>query len=94
MPRNVPRVPPEQVLLKLLPFACRIPLLKFGQIITFFYPTGSSAKKRKCEAATEPDSKPTPSLDSDSSSTVDTSSSEGEDVKDFILPDYPSDQRL
>ena len=32
-------VPPEQVLFKILPFACRIPPLKFGQIFTlFFYP--------------------------------------------------------
>ena len=30
--------------------------------------------------------------DSDTSSTVDTSTSEGEDEKDFILPDYPSDE--
>ena len=32
------------------------------------------------------------SLDSDSSTTVDTSSSEGEDEKDLILPDYPSEE--
>ena len=30
--------------------------------------------------------------DSDTSSTVDSSTSEGEDEKDFILPDYPSDE--
>ena len=57
-----------------------------------FYPAGSSAKKRKRQATTDPDREPTSSLDSNSSTTVDTSSSEGEDEKDLILPDYPSEE--
>ena len=57
-----------------------------------FYPTGSSTKKRKRQATTDPDSKPRSSSDSESSSTVNTSNSEGKDEKDFILPDYPSDE--
>ena len=57
-----------------------------------FYPTESSPKKRKLQATTDPDGKTTSSLDSESSSTVDTSSSEGEYEKDFILPDYPSEE--
>ena len=56
------------------------------------HPTGSSAKERKQQATTEPDSKSTSSLSSNRSSTVNFSSSEGEDEKDFILPDYPSDE--
>ena len=77
---------------KPLPFACQIPPLKFGQIFTlFFYPAGSGPKKRKRQATADPDSKTTSSSDSDSSSTINTS--EGEDEKDFILPDYPSEER-
>ena len=55
-----------------------------------FYGTKSSTKKRKCQAVTEPNSERASSTSSDSSSTVDTSSSE--DEKDFILLDYPSDE--
>ena len=44
--RNVPPAPPEQVLLKILPFACRIPPLKFCQIFTlFFIPQGAAPRK-------------------------------------------------
>ena len=35
--RNVPWAPPQQVLLKIWPFACEIPPLKFGQIFTLFF---------------------------------------------------------
>ena len=59
-----------------------------------FYPTGSSAKKRKSQAATEPDNELTSSMSSDSSSTVETSGLEGKEEKDLILPDYISDELL
>ena len=77
--RNVPREPP----------------LKFGQIFTllFFYPAVSGPRKRKRQAAAaNPDSETTSPLDRDTLSTVDTSTSEGEDKKDSILPDYLSDE--
>ena len=90
--RNVPRELPQQILLKILSFACQIPPLKFGQIFTlFFYPTGSGPKKRKCQATTDPDSETPSSSEGDSWSTIDTSTSEGEEEKDFILLDYPSE---
>ena len=58
-----------------------------------FSPAVSGPRKRKRQAtATDPDSKTTSPSDSDTSSTVDTSTLEGEDEKDFILPDYPSDE--
>ena len=89
--RNVPTAMPDQVFLKILPVVCQTPPLKFGQIFTlFFYPIGSSTKKRKRQATTKPNSEPASSSSSDSLSTVDTSRLEGEDEKDFILPDYPS----
>ena len=47
--------------------------------------------KRQATAA-KTDSKTTSPSYSDTSSTVDTSTSEGEDEKDFILPDYLSDE--
>ena len=46
-------VPPEQILLKILPCACRIPPMKFAKNSTSFYPTGSSTKKRKRQATIE-----------------------------------------
>ena len=46
----------------------------------------------KRQATADPDSETTSSSDSDSLSIVDTSTSEGKDKKDFILPDYPSDE--
>ena len=85
--RNVPLEPPQ--LGNRLPVT--YPPQKFGQIFTlFFYRAVSGPKKRKRQATTDPDSETTTSSDSDSSSTVDTSTSE--DEKDFILPDYPSDE--
>ena len=64
---------------------------KFCQIFTlFFIPQGARKENTKpppIQATTDPDSEPTSSLDSDSSLTVDTSSSEGEEKKDFILLD-------
>ena len=59
-----------------------------------FLPTGTSAKKRKHQATTEADSEATSSSSSDSLSTMDTSSSELEDKKDFIIPDYPSEELM
>ena len=44
--RNVPRVPPEQVLMKILPFACPIPPLKFGQIFYLFFITQGAAPRK------------------------------------------------
>ena len=48
--------------------------------------------KKKHQGTANPDSETMSSSDSDSSSTVHTTTSEGEDEKDFILPDYPSDE--
>ena len=90
--KNVLPEPQEQVLLKVLPFACGIPPLKFCQTLPCFHPTFSSTTKRKYQAITEPDSKNTSSSSSDSSSTVDTSRSETKDEKDFILSDFSSDE--
>ena len=59
-----------------------------------FYPAVSGPKKRKRQSTADPDSETTSSPDSDSSNTVDTSTSEGEDEKDFILPDYPSEELM
>ena len=72
--------------------AARAGIVEMPNIHLVFHPTGSSPQKRKHQAITEPDIEPTSYLSSDSSITVDTSSSEGEDEKDFILPDYPSDE--
>ena len=58
----------------------------------FFYPAFSGPKKRERQSTADPDSEMMSSSDSDSSSTVDISTLEGEDEKDFILPDYPSDE--
>ena len=73
--RNIPPALPEQVLLKILPvcmsnFSSEI----LPNIHLVFYPTGSRAKKRKCQAATDPVSEQKSSSSSDSSSTVDNSS--------------------
>ena len=47
--------------------------------------------KRQATTA-DPDREMMSPSDSDTSITLDTSTSEGEDEKDFILPDYPSDE--
>ena len=58
-----------------------------------FYPAVSGNRKRKRQATpAEPDSEMMSTSDSKTSSTVDTLTLEGKDGKDFIIPDYPSDE--
>ena len=89
---NVPWEPPRQVgsVENLAVCLSHSPSAIWPNIHFVFYPAGSGNKKRKRQSTADPDSETTSSSDSDSSSTVDTSTSE--DEKDFILPDYPSDE--
>ena len=49
-PQKCSSVLPEQVLLKILPFACQIPPLKFVHIFTlFFIPKGAAPRKRSAK---------------------------------------------
>ena len=89
--RNVPWEPPRQVgSVKNLTICLSHSLSEiWPKFILFFIPQ-LAAPKRKRQATADPDSEMTSSSDSDSSSTVNTSTSE--DEKDFILPDYLSDE--
>ena len=93
--RNVPREPPQQVgSVKSLAVCLSHSPSEIWQNIHFvFYSAVSGPRKTKRQATVaNPDSETTSPLDSDTSSTVGTSTSEGEDEKDFILPDYPLDE--
>ena len=89
--RTVTACATEQVLLKILLFACQIPPLKFGLV---FNPRRSSAKKRKPKGRHQPDSEPKSFLESDTSITMEALNSEGEDERDFIFLHYPSDELI
>ena len=54
-----------------------------------FYPTVTSAKKRRSQAATKRDSESSPLRAATPLASLDTSRAEGEDEKDSILSDYP-----
>ena len=90
--RNAPREPPQQVgSVKSLAICLSHSPSEIWPN-TLFLAVSSPRKRKRQATAADPDSETTSPSDSDTSSTVDTSTSKGKDKKDFILPDYPSDE--
>ena len=90
--RNVPREPPLQVGSGKSLVVClsHSPSEIWPNTHFVFYPAVSGPRKRKRQAtAADPDSETTSPSVSDTSSIVDTLTSEGEDEKDFILRTTP-----